>query len=202
MKTLEPDWQHQRPNQDAVRTMWSKIRFENIPITHPEILHFIHDLKVAYPRGGALLYHFQVAENVTFDWFAYNNRLAEIDFVGRALGSGDIISAAAELSIDKSLLSIESVTHLPDSFDMAGRLARHLYHGGPHSNQNIEAKEVLRIAEQFIEQIIQNRYEEVSVMLFDTAWADWFYDEYWDMTYLLYDRIQRQIWLLCLTDSQ
>ncbi len=182
--------------------MWSKIRFENIPITHPDILHFIHDLKVAHPRGGALLYHFQVSENVTFDWFAYNNRLAEIEFVSRALGSGDIISAAAELSIDKSLLSFESLTHLPDSFDMAGRLARHLYHGGPHSNQDLEAKEVLRIAEQFIDQIIQNRYEEVSVVTFNTAWADWFYDEYWDMTYLLYDRRHRQIWMLCLTDSQ
>lgn len=182
--------------------MWSKIRFENIPITHPEVLHFIHDLKVAYPRGGALLYHFQVAENITFDWFAYNNRLEEIDFVNHALGSGDIISAAAELSIDPSLLPIESLVHLPDSFDMAGRLARHLYHGGPHSDQNLAPKDVLQKAEEFVGEIIQNRYAEVSVMLFDTAWADWFYDEYWDMTYLLYDREHRQIWLLCLTDTQ
>lgn len=182
--------------------MWSKIRFNNIPITHPEILHFIHDLKVAYPRGGALLYHFQIAENVTFDWFAYNNRLEEIDFLNHTLQNSDVISAAAELSVDTNLLPIENITHLPDSFDMAGRLARHIFHGGPHSNGSFETQEALKRAEDFVDQIIQNRYTEVSVMLFNSAWADWFYDEYWDMTYLLYDRSHRQIWLLCLTDSQ
>lgn len=182
--------------------MWSKIRFENIPITHPRLLHFVHDLKVVYAQGGALLYHFQVSENLTFDWFAYNSRLEEINFAQRSLGSGDVISAAAELQIDKSLLHIEGPNYFPDTFDLAGRLARHLYHGGPHSLGSFDARDALNQAQEFVDLIIQNRYEEVSMFCFDIDWADWFYGEYWDMTYLLYDRAQRQIWLLCLTDSQ
>jgi hypothetical protein len=200
MKKLEPDWLQQQPSPEAVRTMWEKLQLENIPITHPELLQFVHSLKVVFSRGGALLYHFQVSENLTFDWFAYRNRLEEIDGLHKILSLPALRAAAAELMIDPALLEIGQPVVLPDAFDLSGRLTRKLFYGGPHNQDSFDAHEALQKASSFVEQILQDRYTEVVVCVFYEPWADWFFGEGWDETYLIYDKRHRQIWLLCLTD--
>lgn len=201
MKKLEPNWQQQQPSPEAVRTMWGKLHLENVPITHPDLLQFIHNLKVVFSRGGALLYHFQVSENLTFDWFAYRNRLEEIDALDKILRLPALQAAAAELMVDSARVEVDQMIFLPDGFDLNGRLARKLFWGGPHNQEAFNAEEALAQASHFVYQLFQDRYTEVLVYVIEDPWADWFYDEGWDESFLIYDKRHRQFWLLCLTDA-
>lgn len=94
----------------------------------------------------------------------------------------------------------EGWSHLP-SYRLDGFLAQLLKRGGPNDRFPGTGKEAKRISAEFCESLFQERYEQVDAFVSGAAWSSWFKGIAWDTTVMIFDKKERVIWLLMVTDT-
>jgi len=94
----------------------------------------------------------------------------------------------------------EGWSYLP-SYRLDGFLAQLLKRGGAHDKFQGTGKEAKHMAAEFCEILFQERYEQVDVFVSGAAWSSWFKGIAWDTTVMIFDKTERMIWLLMVTDT-
>lgn len=59
----------------------------------------------------------------------------------------------------------------------------------------------MQLAAQYCQAAFGRRYEEVSLFSSYEAWTPWFAGIAWDWTSVLFDRLDRKMWVLAVTDT-
>jgi hypothetical protein len=194
MKLLEPDWNQPKPTWQDAQLMCARVPLAPLMVESTVIDDVLARLRVTHSNGGAVLASIQVGANDTFDWFASRNRLLEFDVLRSLLRRESIRDALPEL-----MIPIEEASN-GESDD--GQLAARLFTGGAYgSSQKIEAKAAKRLAISFCDAVFQQRYGDVSLFSNYDAWTPWFHGIAWDWTAILFDRHDRRLSILAVTDT-
>ncbi|NYF79066.1 hypothetical protein [Granulicella arctica] len=147
-----------------------------------------------------------------FDWFASRNRLLENEILPLLMQREEIRALLPEVKIAESVRVTEdhgacSITasngftfdnpFLPD-----GQLAKRLFAGRAYGpDLKISGRNAMQLAGEYCEATFDKRYEEVSLFTSYAAWTPWFAGIAWDWTYVLFDRRERKLWILVVTDE-
>ena len=106
-------------------------------------------------------------------------------------------------------LSAESLSLNPPTFErswsgtltLGGELAHTLAFGGAYARYQGSAAEAKTLGEAAVADIAGNRHEDFEVWEARGAWAPWFYDVAWDMSWFVADGANREIVALFVTDT-
>ena len=212
MKLLEPDWNQPKPTWQDAQLMCARVPLAPLMVESTVIDDVLARLRVSHSNGGAVLASIQVGANDTFDWFASRNRLLEFDVLRSLLRRESIRDALPELMIPiEEASNGESDTceivkargfEFDNPFLFDGQLAARLFTGGAYgSSQKIEAKAAKQLAMGFCDAVFQQRYGDVSLFSSYDAWTPWFHGIAWDWTAILFDRRDRRLSILAVTDT-
>lgn len=151
-------------------------------------------------RAKALFAQFHVAGSMDFDWYASRRRWAELGFAPAFLSHQVLAAQLPELTQGAAFGEEAGFQSVP-SITLDGVLAGELLGGGAYERFRRGAREAKNLGGRFCEAVFQDRFEEVDVMASWSAWSKWFFDVAWDMTFLVMDRREQRVTLLCATDT-
>jgi len=212
METLKPNWSQQKPGwRDAVK-MCSEVRLTQLAIQSDSFDQTLNRLRATHSNGGAFLKAVRVGESEVFDWFASRNRLLEDEILPLLLRRTEIRELLPELLIpaDAVIKNEPDVCSIASSggfkfdspFLFDGQLAQCLFAGGAYSSQvKIDGKTAKRQALNFCDAMFGQRYEDVCLFSSYEAWTPWFFGIAWDWTAVLFDKRERTLWILAVTDT-
>ncbi|HEX6683263.1 MAG TPA: hypothetical protein VF062_10725 [Candidatus Limnocylindrales bacterium] len=196
------DWEAGRPDEDAILESWGRVSYEPIPAGGPATERFLAHVHDVYRRGGAILARFRVTGgDATLHWFAARNLLCEYDFFKHFLGSEPVERALPQLRIPQILRFLPFRDNASGLLTLDGELAALLVEGGAYKRFEGPAAEAKRLGVACVTELTQDRYEDFLVYTSQTNWAPWFRGGIWDATWLLVDRRDSEVTLLCVTDE-
>lgn len=140
----------------------------------------------------------------TDDWFdTRTNHVAYPTF--RTLLESEAARSALPQILDPSPFPLGT----PPDFDgvaggpllLDGELAALLVRGGAYERFRGTHREAKAIAVAAARDLIDDRYEDFEVFHSYRAWSPWFFDNAWDQTWLLVDRRDAEVTLICTTDT-
>ena len=194
--------------------MSSVVRLEPVQPKAEAITRALDRLIATHSTGGAFLAALRVGANDAFDWFASRNRLVEFDILPQLLSRDELRSQLPDVKIPGAATEAGSdapqacsVTasngfRLDDPFLLDGQLAHRLFAGGAYPPESkITGRAAMQPAAEYCEAVFERRYEEVSLFTSYEAWTPWFCGVAWDWTSVLFDRANRILWTLVVTDS-
>jgi len=207
---LDADWGVTRPDRDAIERVWSSASFERVAVEAPAVTSYVDAVAETRPGGDARWCCIEVPKSRTLEWFAARNCLAEADFFQHLLASAPVL---AELGLDPEAdpdgptpaPAPEFTVESPLTLD--GLLAELLVHGGSRSYGDVvdqsygTAARAKRLARDAHDEVVQDRYEEVTVHRTREPWCGWFGDPAWNLTLVAVDRRYRLAWVLVATDE-
>jgi hypothetical protein len=215
MSLLEPNWSQAKPSLKDAQRMCTQVALEPIWQTDERIDQVLERLRATHSNGDAFLAVVRIAANATFDWFASRNRLLENEILPLLLHRSEIRALLPEVKIAESTGNI-SVAESQDacsitasngfSFDnpflLDGQLAQRLFAGGAYGpNLKISGRDAMELAGKYCDAAFGRRYEDVSLFSSYEAWTPWFAGIAWDWTSVLFDRRERKLWILAVTDE-
>lgn len=195
--------------------MCAYVGLEPIPQTNERVEQVLNRLRATHSNGGAFLAVVRVGADEIFDWFASRNRLLENEILSLLLHRNEIRALLPEVKIAESTEDI-SVAESQDacsitasngfSFDnpflLDGQLAQRLFAGGAYGpSLKISGCAAMQLASDYCDAAFDRRYEDVSLFSSYAAWTPWFAGIAWDWTSVLFDRCERKLWILALTDE-
>jgi hypothetical protein len=198
---LEINWQMNLPQKEEIDKAWKEIEVKNVHINDTGILEFIEIFETNF-SGEVIFECFEISEQEVFDWFASRNRLGEIGFFEWFLSLECVIKPffPGEEDVDPSkLLTGKTNFQWSYSLTLDGEIAMSLFDGVYRKFEGtcFQAKE---IGMKFCNSLFGDRYEEINVYKSRTAWNRWFIDFIVDVSYLIIDKRNRLVYLLCYTD--
>lgn len=196
------DWGTSRPNGDRVERVWSSATFESAEVDAEAVEGYVDAMAATRPRGDGRWCCVEIPESRVLDWFAARNCLAEADFFRHLLGSAAVADALGVAPADPApTVTVETALSLD------GVLAEQLVHGGSRSYGDTVDQEygtfasAKRLAEEARDEIVQDRYEEVTVHRTREAWCGFLGEPEWNLTLVAVDRRYRWAWVLVATDE-
>ena len=212
MGILEPNWNQQKPTWQEAQIMCGQVALTPISIESEAITTTLDRLRANHSNGGALLKAVRVGDSSVFDWFASRNRLLEDEVLVSLLCRNEMRNLLPELLIPAEL---ESNTETEDcaivssggfkfdnQFLLDGQLAQNLYAGGAYpAPAKVDGKTAKHHALAFCDAVFGQRYEDVSLYTSYEPWTPWFSGIAWDWTAILFDKRDRALWILAVTDE-
>lgn len=211
MPILEPDWNQNKPTYQDARAMCDRVALTPLAVESEAIDAVLIHLRLSHSNGGAILASFQVGPDRVFDWYASRNRLLEWDILPSLLRRDSVRGALPDLMIPLEVAPNREVNgcgiiksegfRFDNPFLLDGQLAAKIFSGGAYSApQKIEGKEAKQLAISFCDAVFEQRYGDVSLFTNFEAWTPWFNCIAWDWTSILFDRRDRKLWILAVTD--
>lgn len=155
-----------------------------------------------FDNGGVNWATFDVECNTNGDWFASRNRFDEFGFFPELLSA---LCAHWSMGPRDPRLPELDPRHFRDLFantyTLPGWLAGTLKSGGAYSKFQGTGAEAMAIASRAVFEIVEDRFEEVTVYRSHAPWSDWFFDIAWDSTTVIIDRSKCRIHTLAMTDT-
>lgn len=172
----------------------------------------LNRLRATHTNGGAFLTSLHVGSDETFDWFASRNRLLEHDILPRMLVRKEVKDSLPEILIPDTFSTRNPTTtcsfgesgsfSFDNPFLLDGQLAQHLFAGGAYGPESkITGRAAMQLAATFSEAVFGRRYEDVTLFTSYEAWTPWFGGIAWDWTSVLFDKRERDLWILAVTDE-
>jgi hypothetical protein len=197
MNILVPDWNQQQPSIGDVRALAS-LDLRRITLPEKPFTELLERLRATHSNGGAHIVAFDVGPNLTVDWYASRNRWAFDGVIDFLLIHPTIRAALPELEIPdecRSGLTLES----PLLID--GRIAQALYAGGAYHSATGDGHKEKQLALRVCDAMFGLRFSEVEYDVSYSAWTPWFHGIAWDLTFLVFDKRMRRLWLMVITDT-
>lgn len=211
MELLEPDWNQPRPEVNEVLRMCGQIELEEIELRSDAVTQVLQCLRESHSNGGAMLATMALGSERVLDWFASRNRLLEWDILPRILRREQIGACLAELKIgtrkdligesENCPISASDGFKMDNAFLFDGQLAARLHSGGAYSHPRGDGKVEKQLALNFCDALFQQRFSEVSLFTNYEAWTPWFHGIAWDWTAVVFDRRNRMLHILAVTDT-
>lgn len=197
---FDPNWEVGQPVPKAVQAMWQILRVSPVPTTDRAVEQLLVALREARVNGGALFYRFHLSPHPVLNWFLSRNRLQEIGFFEWFLRCEAVSAALPELNpTEERRLRPDFQRH--SSFTLDGEIADEVCRGGAYRGFPGSARQAKDLGVRFCDFLWGDRFTDVSVFRSGTPWSSWFYDVAWDATWLILDRQELLISLLCITDT-
>lgn len=199
---LGTDWGTPRPDGDHVERVWSSASFETVDPDADDLGAFVDAMAATRGRGDARWCCVEIPESPVLDWFAERNCLADADFFRHLLGSATVADA-----LDLAPGDPRPTVTVETALSLDGVLAEQLVHGGTRPYDDTVDREygtfaqAKRLAEGARDDVVEDRYEEVTVHRTREAWCDWFGATEWNLTLVAVDRRFRWAWVLVATDE-
>ncbi len=213
MSLLEPNWSQAKPSPKEAQGMCVQVGLEPIRQTDERIDQVLERLRATHSNGGAFLAVVRIEANAIFDWFASRNRLLENEILPLLLHRSEIRALLPEVKISEGTAEI-LVAESQDAcsftasngfssdnpFLLDGQLAGRLFAGGAYApSLKITGRAAMQLAGEYCDAAFGRRYEEVSLFTSYVVWTPWFAG--WNWTSLLFDRRERKLWILAVTDQ-
>ncbi len=87
------------------------------------------------------------------------------------------------------------------AYEFEGALIPLLLRGGAYVKPSLTEKDARTFARGFVDAMVGDRRDYVSVFRIDGAWTDWFCDVAWDATFVVFNPAAKCWWLFCVTDT-
>jgi hypothetical protein len=198
------DWEHPRPSHQEMVDSWTTVRWESVPVSDPAVDRYLEQVQATHVNGGYLFGRWRATRysDVTA-WFAARNRHDEYETL-RLLFDADVVrSDLAELKIPRELKRIPGKLkeQWAGALCLDGILAGVIVSGGAYRQFDGTATQAKVLAGRAVDALVQERYEDFRLDTTHRAWTPWFHDIAWDSTYVLTDRANAEITVLCITDT-
>lgn len=190
-----PDLQQQRPSDEDINELWKGVIFTKYAYNKTNIDKVVAELDSSHSNGGCKILAAKFIDHPTLHWFVSRNYFNEITFIEKFL-SCDIFDDEIKFNLTEEIQWEWSSPYLLD-----GDIARTLKSGGAYDKFSGTGKEAKTLAQQFCEDLFEDRYEDIIVFKIRSAWSDWFYDVAWDQTWIVIDKKDLIIWAILLTDT-
>ena len=196
---LKPDFKQERPSPAEKQAIWKNSIFAARARNLPPLTAFLAIARSAFVNGGVEFACFSVADNPTLDWFISRNRINEVGFLKHLLTSDAFQSALPQVKPPEALKPIEWSES--SSYALDGDLASLIKTGGAYESYKGTGHEAKKLAQHACEALFANRYEDILVFTTNTPWSPWFHDVAWDFTCVVIDKKEREVCVLCVTDT-
>lgn len=197
---LEPDFTEPVPTVAAQVRAWRDADFPLNTRTYPSLEKFVEALRPRYANGAVLSASFRWPGEPTFDWYLSRNRAEELLFFHKFWHAPTPAAALRELRVPADYAG-RPPFQWASSFSLAGELALALYNGGAYHRPAGTGADEMRLAGQVTLELFGGRYSEVLTFVNHGAWTPFFHDVAWDFTWLLLDKRERLVHVLCATDT-
>jgi hypothetical protein len=212
MVILKPNWIRERPTWQDAQKMCVQVLLTPVEIEAESITLVLNSLRASHSNGGAFLKAVRVGDSDVFDWFASRNRLLEHEILPLLLHRSEIRDLLPELSIQAEFVSQDETDactfassggfKFDNPFLLDGQLAQILFAGGAYRPAiKIDGKAAKHLAMDFCETIFGQRYEEICLYSSYGAWTPWFAGIAWDWTAVVFNKRDRTLWILAMTDE-
>lgn len=192
--------------------MCGRIELASIREMDKRVEQVLERLRMTHSNGGAFLAVVRIEADEIFDWFASRNRLLEYEILPLLMQREEIGALLPEVKIaesprvteDQNACSIAASNgfSFDNPFALDGQLAHCLFRGGAYGpNVRISGRTAMQLAGEYCEAAFDKRYEEVSLFTSYAAWTPWFAGIAWDWTSVLFDKRERKLWILVVTDE-
>jgi hypothetical protein len=179
--------------------MSRRLRLNQVTLPAQPFGEFLRRLRQSHDHGGAQLAAFDVGPDDTFDWFASRNRLTDEDLIDSLIIQPAIRAALHDLAIPE--FKVRTGLVLGDPFQLDGRFAHSLHHGGAYWSAKENGRAAKNLALEVCDAMFGLRYGEIALAESGVAWSPWFHGVAWDLTEVLFDRRLRKLWIFALTDT-
>lgn len=188
-----------KPRAEDIASSHRTLGFRPVTIEAPATAKLIRAFDNVLTHGGARLATFAVDyADGTAHWFLSRNRFEEYGFVEQLLRSDAFAESLPDfVPVDPSDEDFSESSPLLLDEELAGALVW----GGAYGRFDGPQAEAKRLGIEVSEELIGGRYEEFRVDRSFVAWSDWFGAVAWDKTWLITDKRQRRVTLICLTDE-
>jgi hypothetical protein len=95
---------------------------------------------------------------------------------------------------------LTALTEVFEPHSLDGILAGVIVSGGAYKSYRGPAAEAKALAAEAVDVLIQQRYEDVRLDATHEPWTPWFHNIAGDHTYVLTDRANAEVTILCITD--
>lgn len=200
MALLNPDWNQARPSFNEVREMCRHIRLKAVVLPKEPFQKFLSSLRESHSNGGAYLVAFDVGADPVFDWYASRNRLWDERLLEFLMAHSAIREGLSELAIPENP-QIEKGFSMESQFILGGTLAGILYQGGAYWQATGDGRSEHSLAMEVCDAMFGLRFGEVTCNCNADPWTPWFCGIAWDLTAVVFDRRERRLWILAVTDT-
>lgn len=214
MSLLKPNWSQDKPTWQDAQAMSSAVRLESFHPNSVAIARVLDRLRATHSNGGAFLSALRVGPDDVFDWFASRNRLLEYDILPQLLHRDELRGALPDLKIPNQFTgpntnpanvcgtAASGGFTFDNPFFLEGQLGQRLFAGGAYPiDVKISGQAAMQLAAEYCEALFARRYEDVSLFTSYEAWTPWFCCIAWDWTSVLFDRANRTLSILAVTDT-
>ena len=176
---------------------WAEVQYEEVKITDGRLESYLTTLRKLYANGQVLLYCFQPVDTEMFDEaHRQDNRQGFEYLLGSFINNASVIANLDTIKLATKTDLIPKYDIL-SAFEMEGSLTHLLLRGGAYINFTHE-EEARKLARAFME-LLGHDYSQV--FRITGAWTDWFFDVAWDMTFIVFNPVRRNWWILCMTNT-
>lgn len=177
--------------------------YTEVNVGGPGLVEFLRALQPTRINGGTHVRRFKWTANPD-DWFTGGTSLQAYENFRTLLES-----RAARRAMPEVLVPSPFPTGSPPDFSgvaggalgLDGDLATLLVLGGAYERFRGAQREAKQLARHAVEDLVQERYEDFSLYYTDEPWAPWFFDVAWDQTWILVDRRNAEVTIICTTDT-
>ena len=201
-KDADPD--QPRPLLQELIDSWATVRWEPAPVNDPAVDAYLDQVRAAYVNGGCLFGRWRATHYADETaWFAARNRLEEYELLRLLFDSPAVRSDLSALKIPRTLDRVPGglTEQWAGPLCLDGLLAAVIVTGGAYRRFEGPAARAKALAARAVQVLVQDRYEDFRLDTTDRAWTPWFRDVAWDSTYVLTDRANAEITVLCITDT-
>src|SRR5581483_2421322 len=177
----------------------SDVRFEQVSVAVAALERLLTEFRAIYKDGGALLGCFAVYEPGIPGWFTTLHTIQATEALQLFLTSAVVAIAFPELMIDKGLRLPEWNRLGPLAF--GAELGGAVLHGSYTANFRGTYEEARAIGQDASDAIFGSRWQDVIIFGSHAGWSSWFCGILWNHTWIVADKGERRVWLLCTTDS-
>lgn len=194
------DWDQPQPPEKEVMDLIKEIEFSQIEAS-PKMVEISKDVSRSFVNGETRVYSFKFAQNPAIDWYGSRHRLNEIEFPHRFLTNPSVVSALSDLTpIEDYQFKTDFKMISTLLFD--AELARLEITGGAyHDHEKSDIAEIRRRTFENYALFVENRFLDFEIFETSELWAEWFHGFTVDRTYIIYDKLKREVTLFVLNDT-
>jgi hypothetical protein len=183
-------------NLPAIPTSLSLVHCQT---NEEKIVRLIDALRTAYSNGGALFAKFTLSDKDLLRQHASHSGWQDSNLIDWFLRSPSLAQALPDLQ-HKVNGRTSIAFDLVNPFLMIGEVASCVFFGGAYRSASVSASDALSLSLGFCDVIFDSRFDDVRVFRTYGGWSDWFCRIAWDKTWVIFDKAEWTISLLCVTD--
>lgn len=185
--------------EDRAR-LWAELELEVRTPAAAAVTVYCDYLRHAYSNGEVRFQTFHVGPHLVFDWYASRNQVHEMGFFGKIWSLQPVAAMMPERPHDLNFYSTE-VFSGSTPFVLGGTLASVLAFGGAYGRHEPGSLHASHVSDAAARAMICDRFDDILVYETHRAWSPFFRDVAWDYTWVVLDKRERLLHILCATDA-